>query len=114
MANIDPIQLHCELRQGRFVSTIHFKKEADHGISGELDNYVQKSPKEREFISGNVFFDVRSSQSGVFGHTGDPRGVTSSFTLDHQGVQNPGTWIYVRSEPSGEKSRAIFTCFYGK
>ncbi len=109
IAPIDPLKVHCKLRARQFVSEISFKRDAEGEIVGELDNYAFTSENKLRFISGNVFFDVQARDNAIVGHTGDRRGVISSFSLNLVNVNN-GTWAYEQMEPSGEKSHARFTC----
>ena len=109
IAPVDPLKLHCRLRATQFVSEISFKRDAEGEIEGELDNYAFTSENKLRFISGNVFFDVQARDNGVFGHTGDRRGVISNFSLTVVNASN-GTWAYEQMEPSGEKSHARFSC----
>jgi hypothetical protein len=107
---IDPLQIQCKLRNDRFWTEINFSIDAGGKLSGVLGNYVFTSGGNRRFISGNVLFDILSFDTAIIGHTGDPRGVVSRFSLMRD-ESNLSRWIYEQTDPHGEKTVAIFKCF---
>jgi hypothetical protein len=107
---IDPLQIECKLRNDRFWTEINFSLDANGKVSGILGNYVFTTGGNRKFISGNVLFDILSFDTAILGHTGDPRGVVSRFSLMRE-ESNQSRWIYEQTDPHGEKTVAIFKCF---
>jgi hypothetical protein len=110
-APIDPLQLECKLRNDRFWTEIRFSVDpASSKVTGILGNYVFSGDGSKRFISGNVLFDIRAMESVIIGHTGDPRGTVSRFSLMRE-ESNASRWIYEQTDPTGEKTVANFKCF---
>jgi hypothetical protein len=107
---IDPLQIQCKLRNDRFWTEINFSLDASGKLSGILGNYVFTTGGNRKFISGNVLFDILTFENSIIGHTGDPRGVVSRFSLMRE-ESNFSRWVYEQTDPHGEKTVAIFKCF---
>jgi hypothetical protein len=107
---IDPLQLQCKLRNDRFWTEIEFSLDVNGRVSGILGNYVFTTGGNRKFISGNILFDILSFDSAIIGHTGDPRGVVSRFSLVREEA-NQSRWTYEQTDPHGEKTVASFKCF---
>ncbi len=110
LAPIDPLQLQCKLRNDRFWTEIGFSLDASGKVSGILGNYVFTSGGNRKFISGNVLFDILAFDSAIIGHTGDPRGIVSRFSLVRE-ESKQYHWIYEQTDPHGEKTVAVFKCY---
>ena len=110
LSPVDPLQLQCKLRNDRFWTEIGFSLDVNGKITGVLGNYVFTAGGNRKFISGNVLFDILSFDTAIIGHTGDPRGVVSRFSLMRE-ESNQSHWIYEQTDPYGEKTVAIFKCF---
>ena len=110
--SFDPTDLHCTLQDQTLSTAIHFTRDADQNLSGELDNYVLKSRNQKQFLSGDVFFDISFQANRISGHTGDPRGVVSNFSLTRRGSDSTGEWNYQCTDPDGEKTQALFDCVY--
>jgi hypothetical protein len=108
---INPLQIECKLRNDRFWTEIQFSLDANGKVSGVLGNYLFMSNGKKKFISGNILFDIMPFESAIIGHTGDPRGVVSRFSLRHEESNNRNRWIYEQVDPSGEKTVAFFFCF---
>ena len=110
---LDPVRLHCRMRQQRFFSEIKFSRNSQNVLVGELDNFVAAGNHQRSFLNGSIFFDISSTPDMVYGHTGDPRGSISSFRL-LRWMSNGTTefWRYEQTEPNGSKSHVRFVCIY--
>ena len=108
---INPLLLECKLRNDRFWSEIRFSVSPINGkLSGVLGNYVFTAGNSKRFISGNELFDILAFDSAIIGHTGDPRGVVSRFSLVQQKT-NSALWVYEQVDPQGEKTVANFHCY---
>lgn len=107
----NPTGLHCSLSNQNFSTEINFSLNQKQQLCGELDNYVLKNGK-KQFLSGALFFDVMAKADSITGHTGDPRGVISNFSLTDHSSRLNGVWIYKSVDPNGRKTQGLFDCLY--
>ena len=112
LASFDPALLRCTLQDENLSSVISFSRTTAQGLSGELDNYSLKGHGQKQFLSGSVFFDLTFSETKISGHTGDPRGEVSNFSLTRSGTNPTGTWKYEGIDREGDRDRAQFDCVY--
>lgn len=112
LGGFNPTHLQCVLNEQKFSSVIHFSFDNDQFLVGQLDNYIHRKPHSPDYLSGDIFFDVKFKNGKIWGHTGDKRGTISDFSLTRRGKLNTGRWTYQRIDPNGEKTSAHFDCLY--
>jgi hypothetical protein len=110
---LDPLNLKCLLRERQFFTEILFTRNSNGVLVGEMDHYISTGQHGRRFLSGNIFFDIRSDERQIEGNTGDPRGIIIPFVLKpSKATQLNGRWIYVQTDASGKKTEVALRCVY--
>jgi hypothetical protein len=112
-AVLDPLQLKCVLEDNQFTSEISFATAPDGRIEGEVANFAEHGGAFRQYLGGNVLFDVVVTPQKIRGNTGDPRGTVSPFVLTQLGPVPTGPWVFEHFENPHSVHRALFRCTYG-
>jgi hypothetical protein len=109
---INPLNVSCLLRDGKFFTEILFSRNSSGEVTGEMNNYVSTSDHGRRFLNGSVFFDLSSTARSIEGSTGDKRGSISSFSLYPAFKSLSGQWTFEQHEPNGTSVKVRFKCDY--
>ena len=109
---IDPLELRCVLRDGKFFTEINFTKNSEGELAGEMGNYVSTPDHGHRFLSGIVFFDLEVEPRLIQGNTGDKRGNISAFRLYPAYKALTGEWIYEQFDGNTAPTQVRFACTY--
>jgi hypothetical protein len=109
---INPLQLKCSLRDSKFLTEISFSQNSQGEVVGEVANFVSTGGHNRQYLNGNILFDLIVGSTTISGNTGDRRGNVSAFKLTQLGYNPDGTWVYEQFEHTGPVIRSRFNCSY--
>jgi hypothetical protein len=110
--SVDPLKLKCSLRDSKFLTEISFSQNSDGAIQGEIASFVSSNAHDRQYLNGNILFDLVVENGSISGNTGDPRGNVSAFRLIQLSYNPDGLWVYEQFEHTGPVIRSRFNCSY--
>ncbi len=111
-AVLDPLQLKCVHEDNQFSSEISFATTPDGRVEGEVANFAGNGGAYRQYLGGNVLFDIVVAPQKIRGNTGDPRGTVSPFVMTQLGPVPGGPWVFEHFENPHSVQRAVFRCSY--